>query len=48
MSYTFLDVKADSVGDDFRDKMMAMIAERTSEIYREVYESQQKGGEDDA
>lgn len=30
MSYTFLDVKADSVGDDFRDKMMAMIAERTA------------------
>lgn len=30
MSYTFLDVKADSVGDNFRDKMMAMIAERTA------------------
>ena len=26
MSYTFLDVKADSVGDNFRDKMMAMIS----------------------
>ena len=30
MSYTFLDVKADSVGDNFRDKMMAMVAERTA------------------
>ena len=30
MSYTFLDVKADSVGDNFRDKMMAMITERTA------------------
>lgn len=30
MSYTFLDVKADSVGDNFRDKMMAMIVERTA------------------
>ena len=30
MSYTFLDVKADSVGDNFRDKMMTMIAERTA------------------
>lgn len=30
MSYTFLDVKTDSVGDNFRDKMMAMIAERTA------------------
>lgn len=26
MSYTFLDVKVDSVGDNFRDKMMAMMA----------------------
>ena len=30
MSYTFLDVKADSVGDNFRDKMMAMVVERTA------------------
>lgn len=30
MSYTFLDVKADSVGDNFRDKMMAVVAERTA------------------
>lgn len=30
MSYTFLDVKADSVGDNFRDKMMVMLAERTA------------------
>ena len=30
MSYTVLDVKADSVGDNFRDKMMAMVAERTA------------------
>ena len=30
MSYTFLDVKADSVGDTFRDKMMAMVVERTA------------------
>lgn len=30
MSYTFLDVKADSVGDNFRDKMMAMVAERSA------------------
>ena len=30
MSYTFLDVKADSVGDNFRDKMMAMVTERTA------------------
>ena len=30
MSYTFLDVKADSVGDNFRDKMMTMVAERTA------------------
>ena len=30
MSYTFQDVKADSVGDNFRDKMMAMVAERTA------------------
>lgn len=30
MSYTFLDVKADSVGDNFRDKMIAMVAERTA------------------
>ena len=30
MSYTFLDVKADSVGDNFQDKMMAMVVERTA------------------